>query len=140
MSQRDFARLRTKVPMSRFNAYQKTQTSTASKERILVMLLQTALRRMREGADAFDAGERLKGQTAVRKASDIVWELLNTLDAKIAPELAANLTEVYTATNLRLLRAMTLSQSAPLREAERIFEPIVDAFEKAVREMAGKAA
>ncbi len=126
--------------MSRLNAYKKTQTSTASRERILVMLLQTGLRRIREGADAFEAGDNDGGQTAVRKASDIVWELLNTLDGNRAPELAKNLTEVYTATNLRLVRAMMTNTASPLREAETIFSPIVDAFEQAVAEVTGKAA
>lgn len=126
--------------MSRLNAYKKTQTSTASRERILVLLLQTGLRRIREGKDAFIAGDNPAGQVAVRKASDIVWELLNTLDGKHAPDLANNLTEVYTATNLRLVRAMMSNAPEPLAEAEIIFAPIVAAFEQAVDEVTGKAA
>ncbi len=126
--------------MSRISAYQKTQTTTASPERILVLLLQTGLRRIREAADAFEKEDYPTGQIGVRKASDIVWELLNTLDASHDPELAKNLSEVYMAVNMRLLRAMTSQDLAALKEAETIFQPICEAFEAAVAEVTGKAA
>jgi flagellar protein FliS len=66
------------------------------------------------------------------RASDIVTELAATLDAERAPELAQTLGEVYLFVAQRLGRAAAFREAAAVREAERAFAPIVEAFQQAV--------
>ncbi|MCP4503812.1 MAG: flagellar protein FliS [Deltaproteobacteria bacterium] len=115
--------------------YQKTQSTTASKERIMVMLFQTALKHIRSAKSLYDEGQIMNADILVRKALDIIWELQDTLNPTVAPELVTNLSDIYTFVNLRLLNTLTSKTKAPLDDADRAFAPLVDAFEKAVEQV-----
>jgi len=112
--------------------YQATANTTASKERLMVMLFQAALKHIRTAKGLYDSEHVMDAEIAVRKALDIVWELQDTLNPEVAPELAQNLADVYTFVNLRLLNALTSKSRAPLEDADVAFSPIVSAFEQAV--------
>jgi flagellar protein FliS len=119
--------------------YSQAERETASPERLLVLLFQAALRNMRNGAAALEAGRAGEAGRALGKASDIVIELHATLDRTRAPELCDQLAEVYRFVCQRL-GAATLSRDArAAHEAERAFAPVADAFEKAVLSLAGTA-
>ncbi len=113
--------------------YGTIQNETASRERLMVMLFETALRHIRNGAAEIDAGRKREGAALLVKATDIVAYLRRTLDHNVAPELCANLSSVYTFVCARLIKASTTRTSKPAREAERAFVPLVDAFSQAVR-------
>lgn len=112
--------------------YARVQGGTASSERLLVLLLQTARARMLEGAEALEGGDTTRAGPLLDRASDIVWELARTLDHHRAPGLTKQLDEVYAFVSKRLLDARLSSSAGPVREAERAFAPLVDAFESAV--------
>jgi flagellar protein FliS len=118
--------------MNAIRAYARTQNETASRERLMVLLFEAALRHMRTGAAALEAGDRGAAATPLTKAGDIVSELSATLDVTRSPELGPVLKDVYLFVSQRLLTAMTTGKAAPAREAERAFAPIVDAFATAV--------
>jgi|GEM_PF-599665 len=118
--------------------YQTTANTTASKERLMVMLFQAALKHIRSAKGMFDAGNTMDAEIAVRKALDIVWELQDTLNPQVAPDLVQNLADVYTFVNLRLLNALTSKSRAPLEDADVAFAPIVSAFEQAVNQVQGQ--
>ena len=118
--------------------YQATANTTASKERLMVMLFQAALKHIRSAKGLYDSGHVMDAEIAVRKALDIVWELQDTLNPEVAPELAQNLADVYTFVNLRLLNALTSKSRAPLEDADVAFSPIVSAFEQAVNQVQGQ--
>jgi len=112
--------------------YAQSERETASPERLMVLLFQAALRHMRSGIAALEAGKPSEAGHALGKASDIVIELHASLDRSKAPELCEQLAEVYRFVCRRLGDA-TLSRDARVaREAERAFAPIADAFEQAV--------
>ncbi len=121
--------------------YARTQTQTASKERTLVLLFQTAARHMRTGAASLSAGKRPEATVSFGKATDIVAELQRTLDPNRAPQLAEMLLPLYEYVLLRLSRAITHGDGNAALEALRAFTPIVEAFESAVANMGvpGKA-
>lgn len=125
--------------MSVARLYAKTQNETASKERLMVLLFEAALRHMRAAAPALEAGRHAEANVAIGKASDIVTELLSTLDRTKAPELCDQLASVYTFVAERLLRAMTDRKSSWVREAERAFAPIAGGFTEAVRQVESAA-
>jgi flagellar protein FliS len=111
--------------------YGQTQNQTSSRERIMVLLFQAALRHMRNGAAALEQSRRADATQVLNKANDIVLELHATLDARVAPQLAEQLGEIYRFVASRLLSAMMRGDPQAVREAERAFAPLVDAFEQA---------
>ena len=113
--------------------YAAVQNDTASPERLMVNLFQTALRHMRAGAADVE-GRRLssRGMRTLDKAAQIVGYLHGTLKRDAAPKLADQLAELYTFTAARLCRAIATGNPADAREAERAFAPIAEGFAQAV--------
>ncbi len=123
--------------MSYANAYRRTQAETASPERLMVLLFEAALRHMREGASSLEQQRRDTFRVHFSKASQIVAELARTLDANQAPDLAAQLGPLYLFVCERLTNANLKADPKLAREAERVFEPIADAFTQAVAKAQG---
>ncbi|MBX7101700.1 MAG: flagellar export chaperone FliS [Myxococcaceae bacterium] len=126
--------------MNPSRAYARTQNETASKERLMVLLFEAALKHIRAGATALEAGQRAQGVDSILKASDIVVELSATLDPSRSPELGQTLKDLYVFVTQRLLKAATTASATPAREAERVFAPIADGFAVAVSSLATQAA
>jgi flagellar protein FliS len=112
--------------------YAATQTQTASRERTLVLLMEAALRHVRAGAAALEGGRRAQATGPLFKANQIVLELLATLDRAKAPALCDQLAAIYEFVALRLTRAQGNGDPALVREAERAFAPLAEAFAEAV--------
>jgi flagellar protein FliS len=119
--------------------YAQSQLETASPERLMVLLFQAALRSMRTGAAYMTSGDFAQGGRALMKASDIVVELHATLDRPKAPELCDQLADVYRFVCQRLSAAALSRDARAAGEAERVFAPVADAFEKAVASLGGAA-
>src|SRR5258708_3133061 len=117
--------------------YANTRNETASKERLMVLLFETALKHMRLGAVALEGGGPMEAKEPLAKASEIVAELMATLDHSRAPQLCAQLTDLYLFVADRLIAAAGSRSAKPVREAERVFAPIADAFSTAVSMVQG---
>ncbi len=112
--------------------YSQTQQQTASNERLMVMLFERALRDIRSALRSLEENRRNDAVNEMTHASDIVIELRAVLDHSRAPELCAQLSDVYLFVVQRLIEACRTFDPARVREAERAFEPLVDAFSTAV--------
>lgn len=113
-------------------AYARATQETASKERLMVLLFETALKHMRQASRLLDENAVPAALPLLTKASDIVAQLGLTLDARAAPELAQTLGELYGFVTQRLAHAAVFSDAKAAHEAERAFAPIVDGFQQAV--------
>lgn len=118
--------------MNPAHRYAQTQATTASRERLMVMLFQAALRHIRQGISHCEAGERSEAATSLTKASDIVTELNGSLDHGQAPQLSQQLSSLYMFVLNRLTRAAISGDAALATEADKAFTPIVEAFTEAV--------
>lgn len=125
--------------MNATRAYARATNETASPERLMVLLFEAALRQMRHAATLIDAKKDAEGLALITKASDIVTELGASLNAEVAPELTNTLGELYVFVAERLAMASITRTSAPIREAERAFAPIVDGFQQAVAQVSQAA-
>jgi flagellar protein FliS len=123
--------------MNAARAYARATNETASKERLMVLLFEAALKHMRAGATALEAGDVKGALPRLTKASDIVTELAGTLNASMAPELSELLGDIYLFVTQRLAVASLSKAAGPVREAERAFAPVVEGFQGAVAQMAG---
>jgi flagellar protein FliS len=118
--------------------YGSVQAETASPQRVMVLLFETALKHIRNARACFADGRRREAVLLCTKASDIVIGLESTLDKRHAPELCEELAAIYQFTCSRLLLAATAADgsAALVHEAERAFAPLVDGFSGAVEKVA----
>ena len=125
--------------MSRLSAYTNAAIGTSSAPQIMVSLFQGALRNMRSAVGAFDRGDWKAGSEMAERAARIVLGLQGTLKAEMAPDLCARLTDLYTFVACRLGMAGVKFSSQHVREAERVFTPIADAFVQAASTVSSEA-
>lgn len=118
--------------MSAARRYAAVQNTTASKERMMVMLFETALRHVRNAIKHLEAKQHAAAAPLLDKAAQIVVEMGATLKPEAAPKLVADLMELYTFIAARLSKALVTGDVGPAREAERALAPIVDGFAQAV--------
>lgn len=74
-----------------YRKYQKTQVTTASREKILLMLYEGAIRFTKQATVAMKAGKIAEKGKYISKATAILSELMATLDFKAGGQLAADL-------------------------------------------------
>jgi len=125
--------------MNAARAYAKANNETASRERLMVLLFETALRHMRMAAASLETGRAVEALPLLTKASDIVTELASTLNPAAAPELSQTLGSIYLFVSERLAVASFSKQASVVREAERAFAPVVEGFQQAVASMGAAA-
>jgi len=113
-------------------------TGGASPSRLAALLLETALRHIRAGAAAMEAGKPQAAGASLREAARIIIDLHTALDRDRSPELSAALAPIYRWVCLRLNDAALLHDSGPAREAERAFSPIAEAFQAAAGTLDGR--
>jgi flagellar protein FliS len=121
--------------MTRANAYKNVQASTASKERLMALLFETALRHMRQGRAALERNDRPTFFTAMDKAAAIVVELQATLKPEVAPQLCQQLKDIYGFVVGRLAQASIQVDGKLVAEAERAFSPVAEAFVQAAAQV-----
>ncbi|MFZ9885909.1 MAG: flagellar export chaperone FliS [Myxococcota bacterium] len=121
--------------MSAAKKYLSVQGQTASRERLLVMLLEGAQRFLRQGAQQLASGQPLDGVRTIGRAQAIVAELQATLDPSKAPELCQNLANVYEFVSFQIIQASTTRDPRPVLDAERVLAPIVGAFAQAAAQV-----
>jgi flagellar protein FliS len=115
--------------------YVQAQNETASPERLMVLLLETALRHIRTSIVALEAGRFQEAALASEKAGQIVAHLDVTFDRPKYPELGERLGKVYKFTGQRLLMGVVRRDPKMFRDAERAFAPLADAFARAVESL-----
>ncbi len=112
--------------------YERARNETASPERRMVLLFEKALRHIRAGALALEAGRAADAAEPLTKATEIVAHLDATFDRQRLPAVAESVGAVYRFTCQRLVTALAGRDPRAAREAERVFAPIADAFAAAV--------
>lgn len=126
--------------MTRAAAYKNIQATTASKERLMALLFEAALRHIRQGRAALEQKKLSAFFTAVEKASAIVIELKCTLKPEHAPKLVEELQHIYGFVVGRLVEAALQRNPKFMTEAERAFAPVADAFIQAAAQVNGQSA
>ena len=76
-------------------AYKKTSIHTASKEQVLLMLYQAAIKNCKKAIEAVEKNDIAKKGEHIGKLQDIVIELNNSLDFEVGGEIAQELSSLY---------------------------------------------
>ena len=90
---------------------------------------------MRSGEPAryLAAGDIRARSSAITRATELVVELLTTLDYQNGGEISANLGRLYDYILTRLNEANSKQIDAPLAEAERLLQTLLEAWEEQAR-------
>jgi flagellar secretion chaperone FliS len=119
-------------PKRGVNAYKQADVLTASKETILLMLYEGAIRFVRSGIEALEAGKIEERSKQFLRAQDIITELRCTLDFKAAKDIAENLERLYEYATDRLIQANINHSAAPAREALKVLEELHSTWSEAI--------
>jgi flagellar protein FliS len=118
--------------------YVSDTVATASPARLVVMLYDRMALDLRQAEAAFESGDRGRGQELTRHASDIVCELMASLDVS-SWEGAAGLMQLYTWFLKELIGAGTVGDLGRLAAVRRQIESLAEAWREAAVHLAAKA-
>ncbi|MDC1173838.1 flagellar export chaperone FliS [Bacteriovoracaceae bacterium] len=116
-------------------AYKKTSIHTASKEQILLMLYQAAIKNVKKGMDAIDNKEIAKKGEFIGKFQDIIIELNNSLDFEIGGEVAKELSSLYDFMLYSSTQANIKIDKAPLEACLNVLNTLYEGWTEAIKEI-----
>ena len=118
-----------------YQKYKNTSVLSASREQILLMLYEGAIKFTKL---AIQAAEQKKiadrGQNIIR-AFDIIMELNATLDHKVGGDLSKQLEQLYTFMMDQYTKANITGDPEPLRGCVKILENLYDGWKQAVEKL-----
>jgi flagellar protein FliS len=110
------------------NPYFEQMILSASPIELVRLMYQRAIACVADAREHLKAGRIRERAQAINRAYAILMELLTSLDADKAPELAANLRGLYCYMQQRLIDANFQQQDAPLAETGRLLSTLADAW------------
>lgn len=123
---------------SAYDKYKQTSVQSASREKILLMLYEGAIRFVKQAMLAIDRKDIADRGMNIGRAFDIINELNNTLNHETGGEIALHLEQLYMFINEQLTKANATGQKKPLEDALKILETLysgwVEAIERLKRE------
>lgn len=118
--------------------YKQTSVQSASREKILLMLYEGAIRFVKQAMMAIDKKDIADRGMNIGRAYDVVMELNNSLNHEIGGDIAKNLEQLYMFITEQLTKANATGQKKPLEDALKVLETLysgwVEAVEKIKRE------
>ncbi len=116
-------------------AYKKTSVQTASKEQILLMLYQAAIKNCKKAIEAIEAKEVGKKGEFIGKFQDIVIELNNSLDHEVGGEVSKELESLYDYMLYSSTQANIKIDKEPLEAVLGVLNTLYDGWASAVKSL-----
>jgi flagellar protein FliS len=120
------------------NAYQKYKTTSvqsASREKIMLMLYEGAIRFTKLAIQAAEEKKIADRGMNIGRAYDIVLELNNTLDHKVGGEISKNLEQLYMFITDQYQQGNITGDPKYLRDALKILETLYEGWTKAIEQL-----
>src|SRR5690606_6642458 len=115
-----------------YSQYQKTQVTTASREKILLMLYEGAIRFTKQARAAMQQKKVAEKGKFISKATAILSELMATLDFKAGGDLAVDLENLYVFMIDKLIEANISNDPACLDVVEQLLMTLYDAWKDVI--------
>jgi flagellar secretion chaperone FliS len=112
--------------------YKEQQVRTASKEQLLIMLYDGAIRFTKIAKKAMETGNLEKSNEHLIKAQRIVTEFMASLDQDTGGEAAKNLFQLYEYLHYRLVQANIKKDPEMIVEVTDHLRDLRDTWEKAI--------
>jgi flagellar protein FliS len=111
-----------------FNEYKNNAVMTASKEQILIMLYDGAIRFVRQARLGMEENRVAEKVNGINRAMAIITEFSNTLNHEIGGEIAADLSRLYDFMIRELVTANARNDITRLDPVEKILLDLRGAF------------
>lgn len=121
-------------------AYKKTSIHTASKEQILLMLYQAAIKNCKKAIEAIDEKNLAKKGEFIGKLQDIVIELNNSLDFEVGGKIATELSSLYDYLLFASTQANIKIDKEPLMGCLNVLNTLYDGWSEAIKTLRANAA
>ncbi len=118
--------------------YKKTAVTTASREKILLMLYEAVIKNCKLARLALDQKKIADKCKHITKAHDIINELSNTLDHSKGPEVAAQLESLYAFCVSQLIKANIENDAAAIDSVLKVMTTLYEGWVAAVEELKKK--
>jgi flagellar protein FliS len=115
-----------------YKAYQKTQITTASREKVLLMLYEGAIRFVKHAEVAMLDKKIAEKGKQISKATAIISELMATLDFKVGGQLAVDLENLYVFMIDKLIEGNINNDVECLRTVEGLLRTLYTAWQDVV--------
>ncbi len=121
--------------MSKHNPYKKTSIMSASREQILLMLYEGAIKFTKLALQAMEQNKIAEKGQNIMRAFDIIVELQATLDHKVGGELAQQLEQLYVFMLEQYTKANLKGDPEPLRSNLKVLETLYDGWKQAIEKL-----
>lgn len=116
-------------------AYKKTSVETASKEQILLMLYQAAIKNCKKGIEAIENKNLAKKGEHIGKMQDIIVELSNSLDFEVGGDVAKELASLYDYILYSSTQANIKIDKTHLEGCLRVLNTLYDGWTEAIKQI-----
>ena len=113
--------------------YERIFVTTASREQLVLLLYEGAIRFIRRARDAMAVGNRAGKGRYISKATNILTELIATLDHKVGGELAEDLENLYVYLIDKLIEGNIKESPMCLEEVEQVLTILLDGWSGIVK-------
>ncbi len=120
-------------------AYKKTSVETASKEQILLMLYQAAIKNCKKAIEAIDQKNLPKKGEYIGKMQDIVVELSNSLDFEVGGDVAKELASLYDYILYSSTQANIKIDKTHLEGCLKVLNTLYDGWAEAIKNLKTQA-
>jgi flagellar protein FliS len=121
--------------MSKLNAYRQTAVTTASKEQVLIMLYEGAIKHLKKASECCQKKDLAGKGVAVGKAHDIIIELSNSLDFNIGGDIAKNLERLYMFMVEQIIQGNMNNDAAKFDQSRALLENLLEGWKGAVAQV-----
>jgi flagellar protein FliS len=118
-----------------FNAYKKTSINTASKEQILLMLYQAAIKNCKKCIEYMEQKNLPKKGEHLAKFQDIIIELNNSLNLEVGGNVAKELASLYDYMLHASTQANIKLDPEPLRSCLGVLTTLYDGWTQAIKSL-----
>lgn len=116
-------------------AYKKTSVQTASKEQILLMLYQAAIKNCKKAIESIKTNDVQKKGEYIGKLQDIVIELNNSLDFEVGGDVARELSSLYDYILYSSTQANIKIETEPLEGSLKVLITLYDGWAQAIKSL-----
>jgi flagellar protein FliS len=122
-----------------YQKYKQTSVTSASREKILLMLYEGAIKFTKLGIKACEEKRIADRGMNIGRAFDIVMELNNTLDHRVGGDISKNLEQLYMFIMDEYTKANISGKAEHLQNALKILENLYGAWVGAVEKLKKEA-
>lgn len=115
-----------------YQKYKQTAVTSASKEKILLMLYEGAIKFTKQAISACEAKDIANRGIYIGKTYDIIMELSNTLNFEVGGDIAKNLEQLYIFMMEQLTAANIKGDVAHLNNVLKLLNTLYDGWVQAV--------